>query len=344
MSPQPLQELKVPSTVGKDWSYYVVGKRGTGKSWFMRWFFMQASPELQTRETFVFTNTAFNDWYQQWVPRPFVYQGVQEDVLRALLYRQYKRVSRWRRRVRYNKAKGVPPPEIPEGQHITIGMDDVVDTRVRDTARSVLDTILLNGRHYWISFFLLSQVPVGLSPTQRSNIDMVVLMRQTNAVHIKRLYEDFAAGYFPAGIHGFRIFHRVLDEATRDNGFLSIITRNRLDDGTPIDTVFDAFRTGKASEPPPEWEGIGSPEQRAIGDEDGERFIEVMENRYSERQRIEAGGGLPSSEGDDDDIADVTTALDTMMMDTEEGREEEEEDDDEDAEPPPSIPGMAGAP
>ena len=72
------------------------------------------------------------------------------------------------------------------------------------------------------------QAPMGISPSLRTNIDYVFILKTTNASDRKKIYENYA-GVFPSK----DIFEKVLDGCTSDYGCLVIdntATTNELTD------------------------------------------------------------------------------------------------------------------
>lgn len=58
-------------------------------------------------------------------------------------------------------------------------------------------SIFMNGRHHKILFLVTMQYPLGITPTLRSNVDYVFILRENIVSNRKRIYENYA-GMFPS--------------------------------------------------------------------------------------------------------------------------------------------------
>lgn len=87
----------------------------------------------------------------------------------------------------------------------------------------------MNGRCIRAKQIITMSYPMSLPPDFRTNVDYVVIFRENNEAHRKRLYEQYA-GIFPT----FEVFCQVLDQLTAEPFSCMVINNtapsNRLED------------------------------------------------------------------------------------------------------------------
>jgi hypothetical protein len=77
--------------------------------------------------------------------------------------------------------------------------------------------LFLNTRHYHIRYILNSDYPILLTPMLRSNIDLIFIKGTSNINYKKDIYNRYGT-IFPS----FETFCNILEECSRDNGYLVI--------------------------------------------------------------------------------------------------------------------------
>lgn len=182
-----------------DETVVVYGQRRQGKSYLVRYLLMKLRKYYPI--IYVFTATAFNNFWQQVVPADKVIEvdvdtpegresTLNEPCLK-ILELNAKRVSLWKRiKAETHKAEGNPLA-------IMVG-DDIVTNETIRLCPGATKT-MLNGRHHGLPSWVLTQVWVGLTPNQRKNLDRVILFSptdqnvenwvlQTYGVHVLQMY------------------------------------------------------------------------------------------------------------------------------------------------------------
>jgi hypothetical protein len=180
------------------------GQRRDGKSTLARWLALKMRRYYPL--VYVFSGTAFNNFWQQVLPdhKVILVQFEDPDVLKRtlnepcdkLLDLNEKRVTLWKQAKANGEATGNPLA-------LTIGEDIVTNETIRKCPAAT--RIMLNGRHHGIPSWILSQVWVGLTPNQRKNLDRVILFKATDAN-----VEDWVMTTY--GAHVVDMYRRVTDE------------------------------------------------------------------------------------------------------------------------------------
>jgi len=175
-------ELKVFdwALVRPDYTHVVYGKRRTGKTHYVRCLMRALRPYYP--EVYVFTETKIDVEYEPCVPRRFIFQGFNEDILTGIMDRQAERVKKMRQR-----------GENDENIYVLIILDDcITETHIKNA--EVLRRAFFNGRHYYMSIIINSQDHKALGPDLRSNTDMVAcfpVKSERDKEAIRTNYADF---------------------------------------------------------------------------------------------------------------------------------------------------------
>lgn len=128
---------------GPDYTICCVGKRREGKSFFTRWQLYHMRSLFP--QVYVFTNTKINNYWQTMVPERFIFEGVQEGVLHALIEQQKNLIS-----LCYEH------PEWEINPRMVIIFDDVINEDMHHSP--ALKTLFYNGRHIHSCVFFNIQV------------------------------------------------------------------------------------------------------------------------------------------------------------------------------------------
>lgn len=155
------------------------GQRRDGKSTLARYLALLLRRYFPL--VYVFSGTAMNNFWQQVLPANKVIQinftdkDTKEATLNApcrkLLELNAARVTLWKQAAAQRKAQGNPTT-------LVIGDDAVTDDTIRECKSAT--QVMLNGRHHGIPAWILSQVWVGLTPSQRKNLDRLILFKATD--------------------------------------------------------------------------------------------------------------------------------------------------------------------
>lgn len=183
----------------------VIGKPGTGKTtlitailWLKRHIFPVGMVMSGTEDS--------NHHYRQMFPSTFVFNAYDEE-----------QVENFARRQKLAK-------EHLENPWAVLLLDDCTDTPA--LFRKPLQNKLYKlGRHWKMLYILSLQYCMDVSPTIRTNVDGVFILREPNLRNRKTLYENYA-GVIPT----FNLFCAILDQITDDYTALYIHNATRTND------------------------------------------------------------------------------------------------------------------
>jgi hypothetical protein len=180
------------------------GQRRDGKSTLSRYLMLKLRRYFPL--VYVFSGTAFNNYWQQVVPARHVIQvdletkdGREASLnvpCQKLLNLSSARYSEWKAAERDHEASGNPLV-------LMLGDDIVTNNTMRQCP--AISQLVMNGRHHGIAGWFLTQTWGGLTPNQRKNIDRFILFKAT----------DFNVEHWVLdtyGAHVVDMYRRVTDE------------------------------------------------------------------------------------------------------------------------------------
>jgi len=178
------------------------GKRRTGKSFSGRWILYNCFRHIPFG--CVFSHTSFDGFWQQYVPPKFVFQGLPEHKLNALMERQKKLIKKFRK-----EHPDKEPKDEPSLQAFVI-LDDVVADRVAMQWNTNINSLFVEGRHLCITVMITTQHVKGVGPLIRGNMDLVVL-QPIFAREARQTLADLYGGYMDRDM-----FFQLMDEIVLD--------------------------------------------------------------------------------------------------------------------------------
>jgi len=193
----------------------MIAKRGTGKSWITRdiiYHYRHIPGGAVIAPT-----DKLNSFYKFFFPDIYIHYEIKPEVLSKILARQQLMIDK----AKDKKKKGIKVD--PSGILI---MDDCLSQKKTWAKDQNITEILMNGRHFRLTYVLTMQTPLGITPDLRLNFDYVFLLKEDSHINKKKLYENYAS-MFPSLAY----FEKVFTECTRD--FCSMVIDNRK----PTDTV-----------------------------------------------------------------------------------------------------------
>jgi hypothetical protein len=110
-------------------------------------------------------------------------------------------------------------------------MDDCLAQKKSWAKDQNISEILMNGRHYRLTYILTMQTPLGITPDLRLNFDYVFLLKDDSTINKKKLWDNYAS-MFPS----LPIFERVFGKCTED--YRSMVIDNRKPSDNLHDKVF----------------------------------------------------------------------------------------------------------
>ena len=238
----PAAELAVDSSV------LFLGKRRTGKSFVARDWLAQLWERYGT--IVVMTNTKFNGFWQEVMPRDFVHEGFDEDFLMFVMDEQRKRCEA-------ASEQGATPEDLERTHAILIILDDVVSD-VQVHASQALNQLYSQGRHFKIATWLLTQYVYAISPLVRGNRDITAILYQSHLKGKKAIHEEWLS-QVRAGDAA-----RILSTTTKDHNVLIV------DNSVQSDELEETLAVYKADAEGPGKQGtrpffVGSAEYREAG-------------------------------------------------------------------------------
>lgn len=187
----------------------IIAKRGSGKSWICRSLLAYFKNVHKIPSAVVFNSTdEQNNFYSSFIPKSYIYDDFSSIALKKILKRQEKITDKAKKYYKMNKF--VDPRTI-------IVMDDMMNSANIWKKDDGIKTIFFNGRHYFITYILILQDPMGITPDLRTNCDFVILLHDDHVNNQKKLYENYV-GFLPH----VKVFRKVFSAITKDYGCLVI--------------------------------------------------------------------------------------------------------------------------
>lgn len=183
----------------------VFGARNTGKSTLVRDIIYRMHKKGYKRIV-VFSGTEeANAGYANIVDPAVVHNGMDMEDFRTLYETQKRIVSSWR------EAMDKCPDQVKDiDVRLVIVLDDMMYRR-HMTKSEIFSEIACNGRHYKIVLIITVQYVMSLDIVVRSNLDYVLVLRESIPRNMQKLHECFF------GVFGKKDdFYRVLSACTEN--------------------------------------------------------------------------------------------------------------------------------
>lgn len=199
----------------------LIGKRETGKSFLVR-DLLYYHRDIPLGAVISDTETA-SPFYSEIVPSIFIHDECAPAVLQNFMDRQEMVKDKISKEKRMYGSCNIDP------RAFMILDDCLYDPRwVNDKN---IRRLFMNGRHYSVLFMITMQHPLGITPTLRTNIDYVFILRENIMGNRKRIYEHYA-GMFPS----LDVFCQVMDQCTEN--FECLVINNNAKSNRIQDQVF----------------------------------------------------------------------------------------------------------
>jgi hypothetical protein len=186
----------------------LLGKRNTGKSFLIKDILYHMR---MIKIGMVISRTDhLQHYYDKFIPSMLIYKQYTPEILDNLFKRQEKALEEgW------------------ENPNAFLLMDDCLSDRefAKDPR---INAIFFEGRHSKILYILAMQVPLGIGPNLRTNIDFTFILRNSNNSDREKIYKNYA-GMFSSREE----FEIILDNCTEDYNCLVIdntTQSNKLED------------------------------------------------------------------------------------------------------------------
>ena len=220
----------------------LIGKRETGKSFLCKDILYRHS-NIPVGQVISGTEAA-NEFYSQMVPKLFIHEEYQPQIIQNILKRQRMMLDKW-------KANNSIDPRA------FLVLDDCLYDNTWTKDKNVR-SLFMNGRHFKILFIITMQYALGIPPNLRTNIDYIFILRENYMSNRKRLCEHYA-GMFP----NFEMFCQVMDQCTEN--FECLVIHNNAKSNKLTDQVF--------------WYKADPHDEVKLGSKE---YWEFSENRYQE--------------------------------------------------------------
>jgi energy-coupling factor transporter ATP-binding protein EcfA2 len=217
--------------IKRDATICVIGKRGSGKSCFVRC--MMYHNQNIPRGIVISGSEEHNPFYRDFIPASFIFESYDSEILARVIERQKKQVAK----------EGKTPQN-----NTFIIMDDVLaEPNVWKNDVSLRD-VFFNGRHFGVLLILILQDAIALRPSLRTNFDYVFIFRDNSKENIKKLYNNFGGA-----VPDLKTFEAIMQQGTADNH--CVVIDNKSLSSNIEDCVFlykaclhnDTFRVGSAA-------------------------------------------------------------------------------------------------
>jgi hypothetical protein len=151
------------------------GKPKAGKSHFMKYLTGRLLSEGKIDYVYVFSGTAFNDFFQEFVDPKYINQGWDTQKMKKiekLAIETKKRGKQW-----------------------LIIIDDCLGEKAFKSCASYFESLLANHRHYGFNFIMATQHPNRLTTVAPAVTTHAILFPMKGAAETKPLWEKYGQSY-----------------------------------------------------------------------------------------------------------------------------------------------------
>lgn len=201
-------------------SIVMIAKRGSGKSYITRdiiYHYRHIPGGIVIAPT-----DRMSPFYKFFFPDLYIHYDIKETTLKKTLLRQTLILEKQKQKAK--EGKKIDPSGI-------LIMDDCLSKKKTWAKDDSILEILMNGRHYWLTYILTMQTPLGITPDLRLNFDYVFLLKDDSTINKKKLWDNYAS-IFPS----ITAFDKVFSKCTDD--YRSMVIDNRKPTNNIQDKVF----------------------------------------------------------------------------------------------------------
>jgi hypothetical protein len=196
-----------------DASIVMIAKRGSGKSWVTR-DVMYHLKDIPCGVVIAPTDR-MNPFYKYFFPDLFIHYEIKDSTLKKILKRQMDMLEK--NKVKKKQGKRVISSAI-------LVMDDCLARKKSWAKDESIMEILMNGRHYKLTYILTMQTPLGITPDLRLNFDYIFLLKDDSAINKKKLWDNYASMF-----NSLPAFEKAFTECTKDHRCMVIDNRRPTD-------------------------------------------------------------------------------------------------------------------
>lgn len=160
----------------------MIAKRGTGKSYITRdiVYHYRSLPG----GVVISPTDRLSGFYKFFFPDLYIHYDIRGEILQRILERQTLMIQKAQKKKK--EGKKVDPSGI-------LIMDDCLANKQGWVKDKKIDEVLMNGRHYQLTYLLTMQSPLGIPPHLRMNFDYAFLLKEDSAINKKKLYLNYAS-------------------------------------------------------------------------------------------------------------------------------------------------------
>jgi len=191
----------------------MIAKRGSGKSFIARdliYHYRDIPGGVVISPT-----DRLGGFYKNFFPDLYIHYDIKDSLLKKILLRQKIIVEKEHEKNKIGKkidARGI------------LIMDDCLSRKKSWAKDETIIEILMNGRHYKLTYLLTMQTPLGITPDLRLNFDYIFLLKDVTMINQKKLYDNYAS-IFPS----LQYFIKVFTVCTKDHCSMVIDNRSSSD-------------------------------------------------------------------------------------------------------------------
>lgn len=204
----------------KNASIVMIAKRGSGKSYIARDIIYH---HRHIPGGIVIAPTdRMSPFYKFFFPDLYIHYDIKESIFKKILTRQI--FMKEKAKEKKKDGKKIDPSAI-------FIMDDCLARKKSWVNDQCIMEVLMNGRHYDITYLLTMQTPLGIPPELRLNFDYVFLLKEDSTINKKKLWDNYAS-MFPS----LAAFEKVFSKCTEN--YRSMVIDNRKPSNIIQEKVF----------------------------------------------------------------------------------------------------------
>lgn len=198
----------------------MIAKRGSGKSYITRdiiYYYRDIPGGVVIAPT-----DRMHPFFKFFFPDLYIHYNIDEIILKKILVRQT---------IMMQKRDAKKKMGLKVDSRAILIMDDCLSKKKTWQKSDSIIEILMNGRHYGLTYILTMQTPLGITPDLRLNFDYVFLLKDNSAINKKKLYDNYAS-MFPTVAY----FEKVFAACTVD--YKALVINNKSNSDEIKDNVF----------------------------------------------------------------------------------------------------------
>lgn len=203
-------------------SILIIAKKGSGKSWVCRCLIEYFNVIRIPGGMIISKTEEVDPFFTKFFPDMYVHYKYSTHIIDKLLERQDEMCIKFKERAK--KGKLADP-------RLFLLMDDCLADAGNWKNDDGIKEILMNGRHYELSYILTMQDPMGIPPQLRTNFDYIFLLADDFITNQEKIYRHYAGM-----IDNQKLFREMYVELTKDYGAMVLVNRGQRK--TILDKVF----------------------------------------------------------------------------------------------------------